>query len=561
MRGNFVFSMAQHIEELSRDEESCVGKYLKHLLYPCLSDKLIFPLRHICTNPIISIAVLLILYLVFLLIFAPLWLASFIVTSYGAFALFLVAFHYLAIFIGRSIAFPGCNSATVKQLSGETIRRLAEYLENTAIATNELTSSLMLVASGKLTAEQLQQSDTYSMEQIWQAVEYFPRMQAYFQEALETLKKEKALQGDEVKTLTQLISGMDDCFGTFRDLFSFFQSHRSRRLPMSPQTLLLLSSKCLQASEKVRTNAHALKPPRHSQGSEEENIMAAVKSLLSFASGLTGYEKVSFPYLRAILTQKHGAQSVRIKGSDNNLIDGVLLRASCDPRRPNSGVTSTVSLVDDLPTATIVGAANSASHNTNNTATNNNNNNAGSNPVNSSTLVIFCSPNAGFYEGISQHNYEKSWFGYYLGLGMDVFVYNYRGYGQSGGMPSPVALKRDAVHVVQHLQRVLRPQKILVHGESIGGLVACHLAATFSSQNSSNSSSSSGGSGGSSVVVAGLVCDRTFASLDSTAARLLGSWAGLSLRYLVGWQTDTVTEYLQASCAKLVLQVPCSDDI
>jgi pimeloyl-ACP methyl ester carboxylesterase len=51
------------------------------------------------------------------------------------------------------------------------------------------------------------------------------------------------------------------------------------------------------------------------------------------------------------------------------------------------------------------------------------------------------------------------------------------------------------------LQLTRRPYRIILHGESIGGMVACHVARTHP--------------------VDALVCDRTFATLDSTAARLL----------------------------------------
>ena len=55
--------------------------------------------------------------------------------------------------------------------------------------------------------------------------------------------------------------------------------------------------------------------------------------------------------------------------------------------------------------------------------------------------------------------------------------------------------------VISIIQRERRPFRIILHGESIGGMVACHLARR--------------------VPVDALVCDRTFATLDATAARLM----------------------------------------
>lgn len=60
-----------------------------------------------------------------------------------------------------------------------------------------------------------------------------------------------------------------------------------------------------------------------------------------------------------------------------------------------------------------------------------------------------------------------------------------------------------------NLQRTRRPYRIILHGESIGGMVATHLARNYP--------------------VDALVCDRTFCSLDATAARLMvrpGAGAG-----------------------------------
>ena len=42
--------------------------------------------------------------------------------------------------------------------------------------------------------------------------------------------------------------------------------------------------------------------------------------------------------------------------------------------------------------------------------------------------VMFCSPNAGLYELLSQVNKEASWVGWYTSLGFDVCLFNYRGY-------------------------------------------------------------------------------------------------------------------------------------
>lgn len=52
-----------------------------------------------------------------------------------------------------------------------------------------------------------------------------------------------------------------------------------------------------------------------------------------------------------------------------------------------------------------------------------------------------------------------------------------------------------------------------------------------------------------------LICDRTFASLDSVGSRILGSWAGYGLKYGSLWFSDAVSDYLVAKCVKVILQV------
>lgn len=64
-------------------------------------------------------------------------------------------------------------------------------------------------------------------------------------------------------------------------------------------------------------------------------------------------------------------------------------------------------------------------------------------------------------------------------LGLSVLIFDYRGYGQSGGEPDEEGTYRDAEAAWQHLtaQRGLRPEGIVVFGESLGASVAAHLAA------------------------------------------------------------------------------------
>ena len=63
-------------------------------------------------------------------------------------------------------------------------------------------------------------------------------------------------------------------------------------------------------------------------------------------------------------------------------------------------------------------------------------------------------------------------------LGASVFIFDYRGYGQSGGAPSEAGLYRDATAAWRYLTGVRGkdPADIVIFGRSLGGAVAARLA-------------------------------------------------------------------------------------
>lgn len=64
-------------------------------------------------------------------------------------------------------------------------------------------------------------------------------------------------------------------------------------------------------------------------------------------------------------------------------------------------------------------------------------------------------------------------------LGYSTFIFDYRGYGKSGGSPSEQGTYRDAMAAWRYLveTRKLKPRRIILLGESLGGAVAAWLAA------------------------------------------------------------------------------------
>jgi fermentation-respiration switch protein FrsA (DUF1100 family) len=62
-------------------------------------------------------------------------------------------------------------------------------------------------------------------------------------------------------------------------------------------------------------------------------------------------------------------------------------------------------------------------------------------------------------------------------LGLNVFIFDYRGYGQSKGSPSEQGLYRDADAAYHYLiARGIPSERIIGYGESLGGAVIIDLA-------------------------------------------------------------------------------------
>lgn len=77
---------------------------------------------------------------------------------------------------------------------------------------------------------------------------------------------------------------------------------------------------------------------------------------------------------------------------------------------------------------------------------------------------------------IAIQGYEKAW--PITRNGGNVFLFDYRGYGYSDGRSSFAHLKKDGVALFDTLvhRNLINPEKTILHGHSIGSLVAAHVA-------------------------------------------------------------------------------------
>ena len=95
-----------------------------------------------------------------------------------------------------------------------------------------------------------------------------------------------------------------------------------------------------------------------------------------------------------------------------------------------------------------------------------------------SFTVLLCHGNAG---NIS-HRIEK--ISILHGLGQNVFVFDYRGYGNSEGAPSEAGLYKDALAAYNYLtvEKKIPADRIILYGESIGSAVIMDLASRVSAR-------------------------------------------------------------------------------
>lgn len=117
-------------------------------------------------------------------------------------------------------------------------------------------------------------------------------------------------------------------------------------------------------------------------------------------------------------------------------------------------------------------------------------------------------------------------------LGVNVLLFDYRGYGRSEGAPSEAGLQRDAEAAWAHLtqQRRLAPADIVVHGQSMGGAFAAWLAARRAP--------------------AGLILESAFTSAPDIAADV---YPWLPGRWLARLRLDTRGALAEVRCPVLVI--------
>jgi len=141
-------------------------------------------------------------------------------------------------------------------------------------------------------------------------------------------------------------------------------------------------------------------------------------------------------------------------------------------------------------------------------------------------ILLFCHGNAG------NRSHRLDSIRIFNRLGLSLFIFDYRGFGESGGRPTEEGLHRDAEGAWRHLVQAkgLDPGKMIVFGRSLGGAVAARLSRTHKPR--------------------ALILESAFVSLREAAR---DSLPGFLVDLLVPDQYPTLRDLTAAACPVLII--------
>ena len=148
-------------------------------------------------------------------------------------------------------------------------------------------------------------------------------------------------------------------------------------------------------------------------------------------------------------------------------------------------------------------------------------------PCNSARgVILFCHGNAG------NISHRLGSIQIFHRLGLDVFIFDYRGYGESEGKPTEHGTYQDAEAAWQYLieERQINTSEIIVFGRSIGGALAAWLAQNHRP--------------------GGLILESTFTSLRDAAATI---YHFPQIRRFVRFEYNTAEHLAGVDCPVLVV--------
>jgi len=437
--------LAQHIDNyLSANASNWKGKCLYFFIYKSFADKLSPGLKTLVYNPPYVLLALTAIYLVFCIIWFPLWLISLLFTWWGSMAFLTASVILGARAFARTIMFPGSTTSLQKQYSVEFLRRLSMQAEQMSSMSGGMANAIAQAAGSRPSKLALETLLKKFREVNSFLDENLPDLIGWLHTAVTDATEKGIVTSDEAENAVALRTSAEAAYKALIDIrpaaidmmsggaaasdFSSANNPRAKGLVEGCRRLA-------KASEGFTNAAYGLRPrvggglsggggadgddSGGGGGSFSSGIFGALKSFISGTDGPCGIERLAFPIMREQIRTFYGGQRFSILGCDENIIDAVYIPCAATHHEVlraarESSSASSLSISSD----------NRHNHNLHH----HHQAGDGAQPHLPSTLgtVLFCSPNAGLYECVSQATREGSWVGFYTQLGFDVCLFNYR---------------------------------------------------------------------------------------------------------------------------------------
>lgn len=188
-------------------------------------------------NPTTTFIVATALYILFVIIFAPFLLLSYVISSVGSFLLFVLILCLAARTLSRTMAFAGSNLGYQRSIAADFLRRICEQLNQISYASSDLMSTMLLSLNGR-------EFSTHTGQSMEQRYEYLLKHSTMLSHLSSWLSTGKSLIVDgmlpeDKELFIVFLSSVED-LGEAQDTISkIFSSSNSRWLAHSLFALAL----------------------------------------------------------------------------------------------------------------------------------------------------------------------------------------------------------------------------------------------------------------------------------------------------------------------------------
>lgn len=359
-------NLALVMEEQSRKPGLC-GKFILILLNSTLAEKMSKFYKLLLFNPLHTAVGVLIVYVVFCIIFFPLYLFSFILTSSGSVILLLFLIVLGARSFARLMTFPGSSPSVARDMSSDVMRRLSVQYENMSSITSAYVSTLALLLSGRVARfdvdlivgkfRELQgtvasfQATTESLNESFKLctgvrVDNSTSSSSATPSAPATLKPQESemirLAMSSIDSFHRAYLIFDPIVASFcsklqssKSISEFASSKRmsssSATVAFNPDTIITREERdalsgaiaaLARASDELRAHVTAHLRPAANTG-EKDLVTQVVTSVCQLNQGPSGVELLAYPFMRQQVKRGYRAEELLLTGSDGQLIDAI----------------------------------------------------------------------------------------------------------------------------------------------------------------------------------------------------------------------------------------------